>query len=153
MKPFGLSWLILLVVPCLALGADKSAVTLYLQLIRGTDGDQPPVADARLAGPELARRLQMFKWKNYWEINRRTVMLGAGEKTRQRMSTEREVEIALTASREMTVCIYTNGKLTRRRTQSLDTPYYIAGGDKDTTQSWFIVLRRDKSPDQRAGVN
>jgi hypothetical protein len=153
MKLFGLSWLVLLVLPCLAVGADKTEFKFDLQLIRGTDGDQPPVANAKLAGPELSRRLQMFKWKNYWEINHRAVTVGAGGKARQRMTAEREVEIALDAPHEMTVSIYTNGKLTRRRTQSLDTPYYIAGGDKDDTQSWFIVLRRNKSPDTRASAN
>jgi hypothetical protein len=131
----------------MALGADKNGVTLYIQLIRGTDGEQPPSAEARLAGPEISRRLQMFKWKNYWEINRYTILLATGGRTRRRMSAEREVEIARTAPGEMTVCIYTDGKLSRRRTQSLDTPFYIAGGDKDATQSWFIVVRRDKPPE------
>jgi hypothetical protein len=150
---FCLSWLILLVLPCLALGAEKTELSFDLQLIRGTDGDQPPAADAKLAAPELSRRLQMFKWKNYWEINHRTLVLGPGGRTRQRMSAERDVEIILDTPDEMTVCIYTNGKLTRRRTQSLGVPYYIAGGDKDTTQSWFIVLHQHGSPAKTASVN
>jgi hypothetical protein len=154
MKHYVLPWLILLVLPCLALGADKSEITLYLQLIRGTDSDKPPAADARLAGPELSRRLNMFKWKNYWEINHRTVLLDSGDKTRQRMSDEREVEIVRNAPHEMTVSIYTHGKLTRRRVQSLDTPFYIAGGgDKDSSQSWFIVLRREKPPEWKITLN
>jgi hypothetical protein len=153
MKRFGLSCLILLALPCLALSADKTGITFYLQLIRGTDDDQPPAITARLAGPELARRLQMFRWKNYWEINRRAILLGDGGTTRQRMSAEREVEIARNAPREMIVSIYDNGKLTRRRLQSLDTPFYIAGGDKDATQSWFIVVRRDKPPEGKADLN
>jgi hypothetical protein len=153
MKRYGLSWLILLALPCLTLGADKSGATFYLQLIRGTDGDQPPVAEARLAGPELSRHLQMFKWKNYWEISRRTVLLGERSVTRQRMTAEREVQIARTTAGEMTVCIYTNGKLTRRRTQPLDTPFYIAGGDKEGAQSWFIVVRRDKPPEGKPSLN
>jgi hypothetical protein len=144
MKTCALPWLMLLALPFLASAADKSGITLYLQLIRGTEGDQPPVADARLVGPALSGRLQMFKWKNYWEVNRRTILLGEGEKTRQRMTAEREVEVARNTEGELTVSIYAHGKLTRRRTQSLDTPFYIAGGDDDATQSWFIVLRRDK---------
>jgi hypothetical protein len=152
MKLSGLSCLILLALPLLAVGAEKTARTFDLQLIRGTDGDQPPAAEAKLAGPELSRRLQMFKWKNYWEINRRTVLLGTGGKTRQRMTADREIEIILDTPKEMTVSIYTNGKLTRRRTQSLDIPYYIAGGDRDATQSWFIVLHERNTPVKTASA-
>lgn len=150
MKQFGLSWLLLLALPFLAAGADKTGITFYLQLIRGTAGDKPPAADATPAGPQVSRRLEMFKWKNYWEMARRTVVLPEGGKIRQRMSREREVEIDLTSPNEMTVCIYANGNLTRRRRQSLDTPFYIAGGDKDASQSWFIVVRRDKPPAMQA---
>jgi hypothetical protein len=145
--------LMLLVLPCLAGGADKVGVTFYLQLIRGTDDDKPPAPEARLAGSELSRRLRMFKWKNYWELNRRTVVLGAGGKSRQRMSAKREVEIALTAPHEVTVAIYADGKLTRRRKQSVDTTFYIEGGDNNATQSWFIVVRRDKPTAEQASLN
>lgn len=146
MRRLLLPLLLLLAVPYLAPGAEKSEVTFYLQLIRGTDDGKLPSPDARPAGPEVSRRLQMFKWRNYWEMSRRTVVLEAGGKCRRRMSPVREVEIALSAPREMTVCIYADGKLTRRRRQPLDTPFYIAGGDKGATQCWFIVVRRDKPP-------
>jgi hypothetical protein len=146
-------WLILLALPFLSAGADKSGLTFYLQLIRGTDNGTPPAPEARPAGPAVSRRLQMFKWKNYWEMARRTVVLEAGGKMRQRMSSDREVGIALIAPHDMAICIYADGKLTRRRTQSVDTPFYIAGGDKDATQSWFIVVRRDKPTDAQAPLN
>jgi hypothetical protein len=144
MKRYGIPLLLLLALPFLAAGADTSGVTFYLQLIRGTEDDKPPTSEAKLAGPEVSRRLQMFKWKNYWEMARRTVVLQEGGKTRQKMSAQREVEIELNAPHDVTFCIYADGKLTRRRKQPLDTPFYIAGGDKDATQSWFIVVRRDK---------
>jgi hypothetical protein len=143
--------LLLLAFPCLAPGAEKAGVTFYLQLVRGTDDNKPPALEAQQAGPELTRRLRMFKWKNYWVVNRRTVVLSAGGKRRQRMSAQREVEIALTAPSEMTVCIFADGKLTQRRTQAVDTPFYIEGGDNDPAQSWFIVVRRDKPPGDLIG--
>ncbi len=145
--------MILLALPFLAAAAEKSGTTFYLQLIRGTDGDQPPAPEAKPAGRELTRRLDMFKWKNYWEISRRTVVLEAGGKIRQRMSASHEVELVLTTPGQMTVCIYANGKLTRRREQPMDTPFFIAGGDKDDAQAWFIVVRRDKPPDPPANSN
>jgi hypothetical protein len=119
-----------------------------MQLIRGTDSDTPPTPEARPAGRELRRRLQMFRWKNYWEIKRQTVVIPSGGKSRCRMTSERDVEIGLPDKREMVVCIYLNGKLTRRRTQAIETAFYITGGDTDSdaAQSWFIVVRRDQPP-------
>jgi hypothetical protein len=118
--------------------------TFYVQLIQGTDTQNPPAAGATLIGDALGQRLQMFKWKNYWELKRQTVHLNIGEKTRRHLTSKREVEIALPTPNDMTVCIYIEGKLTRKRTQRVKTAFYIAGGEKDDTQSWFIVIRRDK---------
>jgi hypothetical protein len=145
MKPFLLA-LLLVGAPFLQ-AADAPSVTLYVQLIRGSDLDSPPAPQARLIGPRLDHRLHdVFKWKNYWEIKRQTVTLKNGAKVRARMSPQREVEIAWPGPRDMTVCIYTDGKLTRKQVQSIDTTFFIAGGDKEVGQPWFIIVRRD-NPD------
>jgi hypothetical protein len=119
-------------------------LTFYVQFVRGTDKDAAPAPNAQLIGAKLRARLDgVFKWKNYWEIKRETVNLKTSQTTRKRMSAQQEVEIALLSPLEMTVSIYSNGKLTRKRKQPIDTAFYIAGGDRDNTQSWFIVVRRD----------
>ncbi len=133
--------------PLIASAADKSAVTFYVQLIRGTEDANPPAADAKPAGAQITRRLQMFKWKNYWEISRKTVEVNPGSKIRQKLAPQREVEIAVGATNDMTISIYADGKLARKRRQPATTPFYISGGDKEANQSWFIVVRRDKPPD------
>ena len=139
--------LIALAFPLVASAADTTAVTFYVQLIRGTDDSKPPSADAKPAGAQVTRRLQMFKWKNYWEISRKTVAVNPGGKTRQPLAPQREVEIAVGATNDMTISIYADGKLARKRKQPVTTPFYISGGDKEGNQSWFIVVRRDKPPD------
>ena len=113
----------------LAKAASSDGVTLYLQLIQGTDAETPPAAGATLVGDSLGRRLQMFRWKNYWEVKRQTVQLTAGSKIRRQMTSQRDVEIAWTAPGNLTVSIYLDGKLTRKRAQPVDTAFYIAGGD------------------------
>jgi uncharacterized membrane protein len=127
----------------LASGASAGGITFYLQLVQGTDADTPPAAGATLVGNALGRRLQMFRWKNYWEVKRQTVQLKTGAKIRLQMTRQRDVEIALTTPTDMTVCIYLDGRLARKRVQPIDTAFYIAGGDNEA-QSWFIVVRRDK---------
>jgi hypothetical protein len=152
MKRMTLVWLLLIGGTALAASANEETLTFYVQLIRGTDAETPPAPEARLVGPELDQRLHVFKWRNYWEVARRTILLKPGAKNRQRMTPQREVEIALTSPQEMTVSIYTGGQLTRRRKQAADTAFYIAGGDHDNAQCWFIVVRRDNPETASASV-
>jgi hypothetical protein len=126
--------------------AKSQDVKFYLQLVRGTDEASPPSPGARPTGPKLNQRLQMFKWKHFWEIKRQTVVLQAGGKTRQRLSAQREVEIEMAGSNEVTVSIYLDGKLTRRGRPAVEAVFYIAGDDYPDGQSWFIVVRRDQPP-------
>jgi hypothetical protein len=144
MKLMSFAVVALLAVAQTASSAQAEGITFYLQLVQGTDADTPPAAGATLIGDALSHRLQMFRWKNYWEIKRQTVELKTGAKTRQHLTPKREVEIALPSPTDMTVCIYLDGKLTRKRIQPVDTAFYIAGGDNAESQSWFIVVRRDK---------
>jgi hypothetical protein len=154
MKRMTLVWLLWLWGASLAAGAAQDQeITFYVQLLRGTDAEVPPAPEAHRVGPELAHRLHVFKWQNYWEIARRTVVLKPGAKNRLRLTPEREIEIALASPQEMTVSIYTRGQLSRRRQQAADTAFYIAGGDHDTTESWFIVVRRDDPEIAQAGAN
>jgi hypothetical protein len=135
-----------------ASGTQDQAVTFYVQLIRGSDADTPPSPEARLVGPALDQRLRVFKWRNYWEIGHRTVVLKPGSKNRQRLTPQREVEIALSSPQDMTVSIYNEGKLSRRRKQAANTAFFITGGDRDNTESWFIVVRRDNPEIAQANV-
>jgi hypothetical protein len=135
-------------------GANVPAVTFYVQLIRGSDQDSPPLPTARSIGPKLDRKLHdIFKWKNYWEVKREVVTVKAGSKVRKQISAQRQVEISWPGSKDMMVSIYAQGKLTRKRTQSIDAGFYITGGDNDSSQSWFIVVRRDNpDADQALGA-
>jgi hypothetical protein len=136
---------IVLLGPAAARSAETPTVTFYVQLVHGSDDDTPPAPEARLIGTDLGRRLHgVFRWKNYWEIKRQCITLSAGKAVRARMSSDREVEIQLPKPEEMIVCIYVDGKLVRRRQQAVQTRFYITGGDNEGTESWFIVVRKDK---------
>ena len=96
-----------------------------------------------MVGDILSGRLRMFKWKNYWEVQRQTVQVNVGGKTRKRITPQRDVEISLSTPDDMTICIYVNGKLSRKRQQHVSNTFYIAGGQNEDANSWFIVVRRD----------
>jgi len=144
MKPILFAVMALLAGACLADAAPAGDITFYVQLIQGTDADAPPAAGATLVGDALSHRLQMFRWKNYWEVKRQTIQLSTGAKIRRHLTRQRDVEIALTTPTDMTVAIFLDGKLTRKRAQPVNTAFYIAGGDNEEAQSWFVVVRRDK---------
>jgi hypothetical protein len=145
-------WLIVSLVLLSGLGcrpqAQDRSVSFYLQLVRGNDQDAPPTLDSKPVGPVLAERLQaVFKWKNYWELKRETAVVKCGQKVGKALSPERRVEIELLDANTMKVRVYVNGRLSRCRTQPVHNAFYIAGGDKDESQSWFVVVRREPLPE------
>ena len=91
--------------------ADESAITYYVQLVRGNDSDQPPQPGSSRVGAKLARTFnEVFKWKNYWELCRRRVELVPGQSRRVALGNDREVEIELTPQGRRTVTAFENGK-------------------------------------------
>lgn len=124
--------------------AEGEPVVFYVQLIRATDRD---VQDAswRPIGPKLSNRLcPNFRWKKYWEVNRQTVKVQTGKRTRVRLNPEREVEIELRAQGDSEIRLFTGGKLVHKSKQSLQSRMSIAGGTRENDESWFVVIRRDK---------
>ncbi len=89
----------------------------------------------------------MFRWKHFWEINRQTVVLKADGETRQRLNPQREVELKMTGPHDVTVSVFSDGKLTVRSRRAVDAGFCIVGGERTSEQSWFIVVRRDQPQD------
>jgi hypothetical protein len=148
MKPLLVLFAFLLFGPGCRPATDDPGFTFYLQLIRGSDQNTPPTPDAKPIGPKLAELLySVFKWNNYWELKRDSVLVRQGQRIRKRMSPEREVEIELLDSQRMCVRIYVSGKPTRSRHQPAEGAFCIVGGDKGEDQSWFIVVRRERPSD------
>jgi hypothetical protein len=125
--------------------AEGQPVTLYAQVIRGTDQDKPAQAGWKPIGPKLSSRLcPKFRWNNYWEVSRKAVQVQPGKPVRIKATPEREIEIELGASGESEIRLYSAGKLVRKSRQSLESKMTIMGGGSDESESWFIVVRRDK---------
>ena len=123
----------------------SESIAYDIQLIRGSDQDQPPVRDGKRIAPNLAGAFHaVFKWRSYWEICSRRVELEAGRATRVRLSAEREVEIDLTNPTQRAIVAFLNGKKVQRTVCPRTEARTLIGGDRDSNSAWFIIVSRSK---------
>ena len=141
----------LLLVLVIALGinfraeAEEQPVTYYIQLIRGTTQSAPQNSTWHAIGPRLSEQLSpVFRWNHYWEVDRKTASVERGKVKKIQLNKERTVEIELVKPTVSEIRLYLNGNLVRVSRQSIQSGISIMGGDRETDESWFVVVRRDK---------
>jgi len=128
--------------------AGQGATTFYVQLVRGTEANQPPVPHCKRVGPKLAGTFcPVLKWKSYWEMNRQQVAVAPGQTARVKLGNGHEAEIDIRNSKQRRVAAYENGQLVERTIIPAGQAMTIIGGNRDGKSIWFIVVRRDKPPD------
>lgn len=118
--------------------------TLYVQVIWGTDQDQPAGANFREIGPKLRGKLSpVFRWKHYWETERRKVQVEPTKVTKVLLANQRTLEIERLKSGDAEVRLTRrNGLVTKARQQS-SARMTILGGE-DSKDSFFVVVRPDE---------
>ena len=148
MRRLYIVWMLLTFAAVGTARADDGAAIFYVQLIRGTDTDQPPVPGSKGVGPKLAETFRpVFKCKGFWEMNRQQVVVVPGKAKRVKLGNGREAEIDLSSPKERKVAAFQDGKLVDRLTMPKDDGMTIIGGSREDKSVWFIVVRRDKPKD------
>ena len=128
-----------------ALTMAEGKRTYYVQLVQGTEADQPPVTGTKAIGPRLSKSLHSsFRWKHYWEINRSEVTMDAGSTLKMVLSGERGVEIDLSLPKRRRVTALSNGMALCSTSQPTSTAMTIISADRNTNSAWFLAVRRDK---------
>jgi len=108
-----------------AASPPEQSKSIYLQVILGTDRTCPQKT-CREIGPKLSKKLSpVFRWKHFWEVDRRKLVLQPKKTTRVELAGDRKVEIVFARSDEVEVRLY------RRN-------------EEDTRDSFFIVVRPDE---------
>ena len=129
--------------------ADEAGVTYYVQLIRGTDSDQPPQPGSHRVGARLAGEFHnVFNWSHYWEICQRKVDVHPGHTAKVSLGNGREAEIDLTSPNKRKVRALQNGRRVDCTTGPVGEHMTLIGGERDQKRFWFIVVRRDKPENQ-----
>jgi hypothetical protein len=137
-------WFLLsLLLVCSASAADRS--TIWVQVIRGTDKEKPSDASYRQIGPKLAGRLSpVFRWKHYWEVERKQVQLKGSEVTKVALAGQRTLEIERLKSGETEVRLFRRSGLVTKNRQAAHGKMMILGGEESSRDSFFVVVRPDE---------
>jgi hypothetical protein len=116
------------------------------RLIWGTDQDKPDHADLKEIDPGLRKKLcKVFKWKNYFEVSRKDILLPQQSFKKIRMSPKCELEFAQVGPDGIEVKLYGENKLvfTKKQTLLPGEPMVLAGDDKNDT-AWFVIITEQK---------
>ena len=143
MNRFG--WLLVSLLVACASAAAAERSTLYVQVIWGTDQDRPAGTSYQAVGPKLSAKLSpVFRWKHYWETERKKVQLDATKVTKVVLSHQRTVEIERLKSGETEVRLYRRSGLLTKNRQPSNGRMFILGGEDSSRDSFFVVVRPDE---------
>jgi hypothetical protein len=114
-------------------------------LVWGTNSEKPAAKKLRELEPDLARKLgkSPYKWKNYFEVERKSVVSPVNVTKRLIMSERCELEVKNLGDERVEVKLIGQGKPVSRHVESLPPGYTVvlSGDDKNDT-CWMIVLRQ-----------
>jgi hypothetical protein len=114
-------------------------------LVWGTDGAKPPDRDLKDLEPGLAKKLDKmhFKWKNYFEVSRKTATVAAQATKQISMSERCSLEIKNLGGDRIETKHFGQGKQVLRRVDSLPQgETVILAGDDKNDNAWLIILRQ-----------
>jgi len=119
---------------------------VYVQFIWGTDRDCP-TKNCREIGPRLSHKLSpVFRWKHFWELDRKKLVLTPQKLTRVELQGDRKLEVLLVKPGELEVRLYRRSGLITKTRHTYTGQMFILGGEEDTRESFFVVVRPDDPP-------
>ena len=119
--------------------------TLYVQVILGCDQNQPSNPAHQEVGPKLAAKLSpVFRWKHYWETERRKVEFDPAKITKLTLANDRTLEIERLKTGEFEVRLLRKSGLLTKARQPGHGGMAILGGEESSKDSFFVVVRADE---------
>lgn len=131
----------LLALPSMAVAAD---LKLEAQLIWGTNDAKSPNPNHKPAEAEVVKKLKrLFKWSNYFEVNRQRFSVSLAEIKRVVMSKECAVSVRQTGQGEVEVTFFGKGKQVAKVRQDLPKgELLVTGGEAPNATVWVVVLKQ-----------
>ena len=134
--------LLLFLVLSFAAPAWAEELKVEARLIWGTNDDKSPDPSHKPVDKDLSTRLRnVFKWKNYFEVNRVNSTIPSRGTKKLEMSKACTVEITELAGPKVEVKLMGKGKMVNRTVEALSRGncFTIGGPDKNET-AWFVVV-------------
>ena len=125
-----------------ALASEPSETRVQAVLVWGTNESQPSGKNIKELDAKLRERLaNIFKWRNYFEVSRKTAGVTPSKPQLVKLSDDCSVDIKLLPDNQAEVKLIGKGKtiVTRRHSLAKPDALVLAGDDKNNT-AWFVVL-------------
>ena len=122
--------------------AAKGDLHVQAQLVWGTDGDKPPDPGVKRLDEATRKKLgSVFKWKNYFEVDRQNFKVTLSAKNRVRLSPKCEVEVENLGDSQVEVKLFGEGKMVVKKRQVLKAgELLILAGDDKNQNAWFVII-------------
>lgn len=136
-----LAVLLCAVIPTLVRSASAD-LHLEAQLVWGTNNEKPNDPKLKELDSQMTRKLRgVFKWKNYFEVNRQSLTVAPSATKKVKMSDQCQIEVQYLGNSSVEVKLYGKGKhvVTKRQLIKPGELLVLAGDDKNDT-AWFVVL-------------
>jgi hypothetical protein len=117
-----------------------------VQLIWGTDGEKPKDKPLKEVDPKFQDKLKgIFKWKNYYEVNRQSLALPKDGTQKAKLSDKCDIQLQDLGNSRVEIRLFGEGKPVVKKAQTVvpGEPIVLAGDSKNDT-AWFVVLIRPK---------
>ncbi len=127
-------------------GTAAGETLFQVQLIWGTDGEKPKDKPLKEVDPKFQEKLRgVFKWKNYYEVNRQPLTLGKSAAQKLKLSDKCEIQVQDLGNSRIEVGLFGEGKPVVRKAQAVAPGEMIVlAGDSKNDTAWFVVLVRSK---------
>jgi hypothetical protein len=125
-----------------ALASEPAETRVQAVLVWGTNESQPSGKNIKELDAKLRERLaNIFKWRNYFEVSRKTAGVTPSKPQLVKLSDDCSVDIKLLPDNQAEVKLIGKGKtiVTRRHSLAKPDALVLAGDDKNNT-AWFVVL-------------
>jgi hypothetical protein len=125
--------------------AGSVEMTIEAVLVWGTNSEKPPGKNLKDLEFQLAHKLSKgpYKWKNYFEVNRKRIIVPANSSKHLPMSEHCELDLKNLGEDRLEVRLIGRGKPVSRNVESLPLGHtMVLSGDDKNDNAWLIVLRQ-----------
>jgi hypothetical protein len=144
-SPGILRWCLLLLFAFAAGELRAEDLNIEAQLIWGTNADKSPDASHKPVDKVTAEKLRnVFKWKNYFLVNKQSVVVKSRSTQLIQLSKQCAVEITELQGPKVEVKLIGDHKPVNKTVKPLSKGerFVIAGDDKNET-AWFVVITQN----------